>query len=390
MEKEVVSSVVVLVFLVILAHGCAQPSEIDEGAPVEKVTENVVGDAPLEAEERSQPIEELANLSLVAEEIPQKKQTTLTFSRKINVADAIFPGIFFADDNFYVTYNKDGDVYIKKFDNVFNKITEKRLTAVRKVNDVQVAYGDGFFYVVYSTAGKSGTPDKGLYLKKFDLAFDEINEIAVTEEAPETEATNDMFFGFINDLLYVGTFYIPPNPADPENSFGHNIRVFDNELNLKSQIVANDLPHQNGASLVSSNDKFTIISGANVNFNSQSRDLIILSYDMGWNFLHDKVISNEPDDEYWPMGSFFDENTMYVAYTSNEEFNEHFCPTCDMGEIYLKRFDKDWNVIDTTTVEDKFPSHRAHIIKIGDRLFVAYDSSENNQFKVYVKEFVEE
>ena len=33
------------------------------------------------------------------------------------------------------------------------------------------------------------------------------------------------------------------------------------------------------------------------------------------------------------------------------------------------------------------PSHRAHVLKVSNKIYVAYDSAENNQLKVYVKEF---
>ena len=198
-----------------------------------------------------------------------------------------------------------------------------------------------------------------------------------------------MFLSPINDLLYIGTFYIPTNPG-PGNNFGHNIRIYDKDFNLQREFVANDLNHQNGASLVFGNDKFAIISGANINFNNQNRDLIILRYDMDWNFLNDEVISNEPEDEYWPMGAFFDGNVHYITYISKEKFNQQFCQTCDMGTILLKRFDKDFNFIDKTTVAEEFPSQRPHVLKVSNKVYVAYDSAENNQFKVYVKEFSEQ
>ena len=377
-----------LLLLIFVIFGCAA-----QEAPIEKASGPVAEDAPQEtieepvvAEEVPEQIEEKEE---TAGEIPPKKQTALAFSRKIKVADAVFPGIFFANDNFYVTYNKNNNAYIKKFDDNFKEIEEKKLTNVNKVNDIQVVYDNGFFYVVYSTPGKSGAPDKGMYLKKFDLDFNEVKSIAITEEAPKTEATNDMFLSLIGDLLHVGTFYIPANPG-PGNNFGHNIRVYDKDFNLKKEFAANDLNHQNGASLIFVNDKFTIVSGANINFNNQNRDLITLSYDKDWNFLNDGAISNEPDDEYWPMGSFFDKDTIYIAYISNEKFNPQFCSTCDMGDIYLKRYGENFNLIDKTIVADEFPSQRPHLLKVGNKVYVAYDSSENNQLKIYVKEFAEQ
>ena len=375
-----------IVFLSVLLYGCtAQDASETADEPIAEEPQETIKE-PVVAEEIQGEIEEETE---VEENIIPKTRTTLSFSRKIKVADGVFPGIFFADNNFYVTYNKNNNVYIKKFDDDFREIEEKKLTNVNKVNDLQVAYDDGFFYLVYSTAGKSGIPDKGLYLKKFDLNFNEVKSIAITEEAPKTEATNDMFLSLINDLLYVGTFYIPTNPG-PGNNFGHNMRIYDKDFSLQREFVANDLNHQNGASLVFGNDKFAIISGANINFNNQNRDLIILSYDEDWNFLNDKVISSEPEDEYWPMGAFFDGDTIYIAYISNEKFNQQFCSTCDMGDIYLKRYDGDFNFIDKTIVADEFPSQRPHLLKVGNKVYVAYDSAENNQLKIYVKEFAEQ
>ena len=56
----------------------------------------------------------------------------------------------------------------------------------------------------------------------------------------------------------------------------------------------------------------------------------------------------------------------------------------------IKRFDKDFNFIDKTTVAEEFPSQRPHVLKVSNKVYVAYDSAENNQFKVYVKEFSEQ
>src|SRR3989344_9227970 len=168
-----------IVFLSVLLYGCtAQDASETADEPMAEEPQETIKE-PVVAEETQEEIEEETE---VEEEIIPKTQTTLSFSRKIKVADAVFPGIFSADGNFYVTYNKNNDVYVKKFDTDFKEIEEKKLTNVNKVNDIQVAHGNGFFYVVYSTPGKSGAPDKGLYLKKFDLDFNEVKSIAITEE----------------------------------------------------------------------------------------------------------------------------------------------------------------------------------------------------------------
>ena len=61
-----------------------------------------------------------------------------------------------------------------------------------------------------------------------------------------------------------------------------------------------------------------------------------------------------------------------------------------MGDIYLKRYGENFNLIDKTIVADEFPSQRPHLLKVGNKVYVAYDSSENNQLKIYVKEFAEQ
>src|SRR3989338_3360366 len=110
-----------LLLLIFVIFGCAA-----QEAPIEKASGPVAEDAPQEtieepvvAEEMPEQIEEKEETT---GEIPPKKQTTLTFSRKIKVADAVFPGIFSADGNFYVTYNQNNDVYVKKFDTDFKEI----------------------------------------------------------------------------------------------------------------------------------------------------------------------------------------------------------------------------------------------------------------------------
>jgi hypothetical protein len=63
-------------------------------------------------------------------------------------------------------------------------------------------------------------------------------------------------------------------------------------------------------------------------------------------------------------------------------------------DVMLKMFDLEWNLLGQTKVTDDVPANnqtlfagRPHLVLVGNKIYVAYDSPENGRSEIFVKEY---
>jgi hypothetical protein len=322
------------------------------------------------------------------EEVPPAAVKFMFTGKKIEIAKgAVFSGILFVDDNFYVTYGappRDGErnqMFVKGFDENFGFTGfSKQLTDVEiGIADHQTIHIDGYFYSVYSTPG-----NRDLYLEKFDSNWNSVGMTTVVTASPMNQPTNDMFLNHADGFLYVGTVDI-----SPEHEFYQYIRKYDLDLEFKGEFVLTDVSSNVGSSMIFFNNTFIIVSSDKF---WDDANIIVLRYDSNWNFIDSKTISADPSaNERFPMGLLFKDGRFYVSYTHQTGILFHPGgggePPSDYGDIILKAFDSDWNVLGQVKVTDELPANsanRAHLAWANNKIYVSYDTSD---LEIIVKEY---
>lgn len=301
------------------------------------------------------------------------------FVRKIEVGSGIFSGIIFANNHFYVSFESNQRVYVKEYNENFTATGEQhQLTGDGvSVADHQMIFVDNYFYLVHSVPA-AGT----LFLKKFDAGFNEVGSTTVVSGASDNEGTNDMFLSHAGGFLYVGTFYIQLP------SHGHYIRKYSTELEFVNGFAVTDAPNTIGSSMLFRDSTFIIVSSDRFWDDSS---LTVLLYDLNWNFMSSKTISAVSGaNERFPMGLLFENGRYFVSYT--HQTGDISSPPLgemppDYGDLILKAFDSDWNLLGQTKITDDLSANsanRAHLAWADNRIYVSYDT---NDFKIVVKEY---
>ncbi|WP_456475568.1 hypothetical protein [Candidatus Pyrohabitans sp.] len=327
--------------------------------------------------------------------VPPQSPPAVEFrlTRKIEVGDGVYSGILAVNDYFYVSFENNGRVYVKEYDRNFTPTGKQhQLTkSGERVADHQMVFGDNHFYLVYSV------PEKGdLILKKFDRDWKEIGTVTVVSNAPEP--INDMLLSYADGFLYVGTVQplgqpgqqpLGPPGQPPPPGFGQHIWKYSTDLRLLDELAIMDVPSEIGSSMLFVNGTFVIVSSDRFWDDSS---LIVMRYDEDWSFIDSKVISAVSGaNERFPMGFVFSNGRYFVSYTHQTGDISSPPPgelPPDYGDVILKAFDQDWNLLGQTKVTDDLPANsanRAHLAMVDDRIYVSYDTRD---FKIIVKEYL--
>jgi hypothetical protein len=349
------------------------------GCVGEEVPEAPPATAPLPTpqppEEPSKPLEP------VEEKQPSKLPTVeFEFARKIEVGDGIFSGILFVDDRFYVSFESMERVYVKEYTREFAPTGRVYQLTGDGVSDHQLVFADGYFYLVYSV------PREGaLYLKKLDRDWNEVRAATVVSNAPEP--ITDMMLSHAGGFLYIGTAFFQPSSMPPVAN--QRIWRYSTDLKLVDEFVLADVPSEIGSSMLYVNETFIIVSSDRFWGDSS---LIVMRYDANWSFMDSRIISAAPmANERFPMGATFVGGRYYVSYTHQTGDISPPPPgelPPDYGDIILKAFDREWNLLGEIKVTDDLPANsanRAHLVAVDDRIYVSYDTRD---FKIIVKEYL--
>jgi hypothetical protein len=173
----------------------------------------------------------------------------------------------------------------------------------------------------------------------------------------------------------------------PKHEFYQYIRKYDLNLEFKGEFVLTDVSSNVGSSMFFLNNTFIIVSSDKF---WDDANLIVIRYDSNWNFIDSKTISADPSaNERFPMGVLFKDGRFYVSYThqTGPLSPREGEPPSDYGDIILKAFNSNWNLLGQVKVTDDLPANsanRAHLAWANNKIYVSYDTSDH---EIIVKEY---
>lgn len=421
--KPVVSFFIVFFVILVIATYIVQiqsnefPELFNESEQTPSAEENQSTESPetAETQPQSEPADELPEISL-----------ELEFVRKIQANTAVYPGIIFADNHFFIHYEKFRKIHVQKFDSDFNPVGEEIKLSEDEGPDHQMVFGDGFFYLVNS-----------LYLRKFDLEFNEVEKVPYYENLPAEEkekwpgGIDDMLLYHGNDSVYIGIasgkapshldlgiedepdWGSGEKPDDyimeekPEGDIMHSDRTekkpdipggilfqkYNSDLELEDGFLIDDLGNTPASSMLFQDNTFTIVC-ADRHWDDSS--IIKVSFDSDWNLIERKVISAIPNvNEEFVMGFASSNGVYFIAYhhitgdLSQPMGGEHII----RNDVILKAFDSDWNLLDEVLVTEDIPDghensgNTPHIALNDNKIYVAYAGFDSDRVGTFVKEY---
>jgi len=320
------------------------------------------------------------------------------FVRKIEIHDGGYPPLIFTDNHFYVSYESDEYTHVRVYDENFTTIEEEYQLTDEKGGDHQMVFANNYFYLVYIGS------DNYLHMKKFDSDLNEIKKVAVNEHAPDMiqETACDFLFQYVDGFLYIGTGVggdeaVPFEEVEefPLSGSGLHMRKFNTNLEFINEFFLESLGCAIGSSMMLRDGTFIIATAKTF---EDGGSIVISQYDENWNFINEKRISfpeaGEFSNEHYPRGFLFENGCYFISYTDPTKKGTE---VADLGDITLKVFDSEWNLLGQIKVTDDILSdkgNRAHLALVGNKIYVAYDVLEGGMpyaegyiSRVYVKEY---
>ncbi|MEA3430047.1 MAG: hypothetical protein U9R08_02140 [Nanoarchaeota archaeon] len=308
----------------------------------------------------------------------QPSSIGLKFLRKIELEDGTaYPGIIFANNQFYVTKELNQRVSVKEYDKDFVFTgKEYQLTDITSC-DHKILFVDNYFYLVYGAKGSEIIQGSGF--KKFDSDWNEIKEVGTNEYAPqvENEFGADPLFYYAEGSFYVGNVIDnPPKEGGiPGSDMSLHIRRFNTNLEFQDEFYLNEVGGY-GLSMILQDDIFLVTTSVK-----------IIRYDKNWKFIDKKRIAFPKEGtfsfEHYPRGFLFEDGYYFISCVDPIKKSPE-------GDIALKIFDSKWNLLDKVKVTDDIPSAQgnvAHIALVENKIYVAYDFTDKSGPHIAVKEY---
>ncbi len=332
--------------------------------------------------------------------------------RKVEIGHFSYPGIVSADGGLQVSYETPQGIFVDVYDSALTNKKSTHQLSPYESPDHQMVFADGFFYMVSS-----------FFLRKYDLAFNEIDVVSVIDDLPPElkeqwspdGGLDDMLLYASNGLILVGvpggTLQKPPEqPGKGEPGKGEPgkddkmdlpddlfLLQYDEQLELINTINLPALGNTPASSMLLLDGVHTVVC-ADRHWDDSS--LIAARYDKDWSLLEKLTISAvEGANEEFPMGLAFANGHYFVSY--NHITGDLAMPVSGEPElrtdIMLKAFDPSWKLVAEALVTNDIPAHvqtrgvnSAHLAIVGDKIYVAYEADEGMNHRVLVKEYVME
>ncbi len=336
---------------------------------------------------------------------------------------ADFCRVLFMNDIFYafLTDHPPGPgniYYVRGFDQDWQFTGfERRLTPPGESDiDQDIAF-DGEYVYEYAMQSRSGK------IRKFDSKFNLVKQTTVFR-AGENETILDQNIECYNGKIYAGSEYRENNvlwrylrqegggqniPPNAEVVRATHLRVFDTGLNLiaEKDLIAKisdaAVPNQYwaiGASQFYA-DGYHCVAGVsaigNISYFDRgesigARQLFIMRFDKDFNFVDSKgPLSDTSTSNSWCTGSLYKDGRYYIVYCSRKPGEGHqYGPggpppgapaggLSGMGHVMLGIFDKDFNELETVVLTSS-GGNRPQLLKMGNKLYVTYDSTRGEAF----------
>lgn len=326
--------------------------------------------------------------------MPEDISIEFKLVRKLEIENAAYPSILFANNRFYVSFESGGDIYVKTYSSDFGIVQDRLRIASPRSMDHAMVFGDGYFYLADS-----------FRLTKFDSELREVKSVSLIDMLPLQLRANqpfgikdldDVLFYYANGTVYLGIGFNDPSfNKEKEDSWTDNLYIqqYDSGLRLNSNATLRDIGVAGGSSMLLENGTFTIVSGDR---HYDDSSLVATIYDANFSFIERKTISAAAAaNEEFATGFLSDNGVYYVAYyhitgdISKPTVTEPVFHT----DIMLKAFDSGWNFLGEAKVTDDVPYYvRGHfgmprLSIVNSRIYVSYESHEAGMAKVFVKEY---
>ena len=217
------------------------------------------------------------------------------------------------------------------------------------------------------------------------------------EQWTEFGGLDDMLFYYADGYVYIG---VPIGEAGKESDKKQDlpgdllIQKYNENLELVSELMLEDVGNVPGSSMMFEDDVWTIVCGDK---RWDDSSLIVVRYNKDGVFIDSKTISAVANaNEEFAMGLLHHDGLYFVAYQlitgdlsqpTEGKYVQHV-------DVMLKVYDENWSFLGEVKVTDDIPadyetghSGRPHLTIVDDKIYVAYDSSETGDIKIFVKEY---
>lgn len=203
------------------------------------------------------------------------------------------------------------------------------------------------------------------HVRKYDAVTWQFEKEYLIPISEPNEITGDQMLAWVNGMLDAGSLY-DPNPGDPASQTGTWHCFLTPELEFVEKRTLTDTPHQNGSSMLFVGGVYHLFSSAGF-----FGDLILLRYDVKWNFLGARVLHPRSN---WPQGTLYDpeDDLFYAAHLDTRN------PGC--LNALLSAFDREGNLLAGVAVTGFSPGDaerrsagRPSVTMHQGRLYVSYD-----------------
>ncbi len=339
------------------------------------------------------------------------KPQAARFGRCIELGHGLFPRVAFRGGRFYVAVGSRDGYRVTVYDSDWKPTgVEVNLTpSGEKQVDQDIALGPDGFYHFAMLDGARGI------VRKFDWELLPVAESPVFR-AVDQERILDQNIAVLDGLVYAGSEFRDATrrwgdgpqqnlPPTPDAARGVRVRVLDADLklletrDLSARIDAAAAPVQHwglGASQLLVDGVHCVFAVSPVGNVEHFRDgesigarqVFLLRFDPRGLFLESVGPLTDTDyDNFWCTGSWHEDGRYYVSYTClSPEDGPVLGPDgggSDQGNIRLGIYDESLEEIETIEITNYSSkdvehggAHRSDVLKVGDRLYVSYDSPD--------------
>lgn len=224
-------------------------------------------------------------------------------------------------------------------------------------------FAHGYHWIVFSTSNAEQS-----YLLQLTTDFERVTlvEVAQHDLVDGTGiSTNDMFLVEEADGVTVGHFY---------PGYGHQLYRFNTSAELidTTTIGGGDYGHGNGATAYQTDSGFTVFAPSDLSPSTAS-PLYKLTFDADWEPTSIATLLEEDDTDF-AMGSaaLLADGSYIVQARKIDNVSSH-TGNDDAGSIVQYRFASDDTLVDSLVITET--GNRPHTLKVGDDLYLTYDTS---------------
>lgn len=293
-----------------------------------------------------------------------------------------FGGIVYDGENVVVSYNsnKEYAIWLRKYTTSLEPVTEPLMLdpEITFYGDHKHLFLDNFHYIV---VGSNLAGQWVFSITKLNRNLEVVDYKQVEYDYP----SNDGFLTTDGNYIYAGFFY---PKSEIKNEVGHNIFVYDKDLNFIENITITKPAHRNGAGAIFVDGNFHLFSSHAIatTYPPPPSGILWILCDNNFSPISENAVTIVDTERYdsFPTGVAYDErnNRFYVAHdAAPAESCDPPYVELDNGrkesimDVVLEAFDYNFTtILDNIAVSS--PGSRGHLLLLDDTLYVVYDAAD--------------